>query len=112
MKFISKKWTTNIIIDLFDGRKRFSDILDSNPNLSNKVLSDRLKEMIEAGYIQKLVINMIPLDIKYQLSRLGQETKGILFEIGKFGLLIQQNGVRENIDIQKIKYIRQYFELW
>lgn len=110
-KFISKKWTTNILIDLFEGKKRFSDILDSNDNLSNKVLSERLKEMIEAGYVQKLVINMIPLKIKYQLSMQGYELKNILFEIAKFGLLTQQNGVTENIDPEKIKQMRKYFEL-
>lgn len=110
-KFISKKWTTNILIDLFEGKKRFSDILDSNDNLSNKVLSERLKEMIEVGYVQKLVINMIPLQIKYQLSIQGYELKNILFEIARFGLLTQQNGVTENIDPEKIKQMRKYFEL-
>ena len=110
-KFISKKWTTNILIDLFEGKKRLSYILDSNDNLSNKVLSERLKEMIKAGYVQKLVINMIPLKIKYQLSMQGYELKNILFEIARFGLLTQQNGVTENIDPEKIKQMRKYFEL-
>ncbi|MCH8906534.1 MAG: winged helix-turn-helix transcriptional regulator, partial [Candidatus Heimdallarchaeota archaeon] len=76
-----------------------------------KVLSERLKEMIKAGYVQKLVINMIPLKIKYQLSMQGYELKNILFEIARFGLLTQQNGVTENIDPEKIKQMRKYFEL-
>ncbi|MFX0095442.1 MAG: winged helix-turn-helix transcriptional regulator, partial [Candidatus Hodarchaeota archaeon] len=68
LQLISKKWTTEIITELMKGRKRFSDLLEANPNLSSKMLSERLKELYQEGFIDKIVINMIPLRVKYQIT--------------------------------------------
>ncbi len=81
LAFLSKKWTVNILLDLMDGRKRFSELLNSNESISNKVLADRLKELVEDNYIQKIVINMIPLTATYQLTEQGRRLNRILFEL-------------------------------
>ncbi|MHA2172226.1 MAG: winged helix-turn-helix transcriptional regulator [Candidatus Kariarchaeaceae archaeon] len=81
LAFLSKKWTVNILLDLMDGRKRFSELLNSNESISNKVLADRLKELVEDNFIQKIVINMIPLTATYQLTEQGRRLNRILFEL-------------------------------
>lgn len=53
VELFNKKWTIQIIRDMFFGKKHFKEFLEDKPGLSNKVLSNCLKEMEENGLIQK-----------------------------------------------------------
>ena len=44
MELISRKWVIQILRDMFFGKTRFNEFKDGKPNLSNKVLSNCLKE--------------------------------------------------------------------
>lgn len=44
VELFNKKWTIQLIRDMFFGKKQFKDFQEDKPNLSNKVLSQRLKE--------------------------------------------------------------------
>ena len=68
LNFIGKKWTIHILRDLFLGRKRFSDFLKTNPQLSTKTLSIRLKELENNGIIEKQIISKTPVLIEYNLT--------------------------------------------
>lgn len=80
IQLLSKKWTTEIILDLMQGRKRFSDLLEIDDSLTSKVLSDRLKTLYEYGIVEKIVMNMMPLKLKYQLTDKGRWLNRIFFE--------------------------------
>ena len=80
-QILQKKWTLEIIMELFKGRKRFSDLLEIDESLTSKVLSERIKELYENHIIEKIIINMIPLKFKYQLTDQGIDLNKILFEI-------------------------------
>ena len=45
LEYIGRKWTLILVRDLFFGRKKFSEFLEANPQLSNKVLSQKLKKL-------------------------------------------------------------------
>ena len=51
LKYIGKKWSINIIRDLFMGKRRFRDFLNSSAELSTKMLSQRLKELEKDKWI-------------------------------------------------------------
>ena len=53
LELISRKWVIQILRDMFFGKKRFNEFKDGKPNLSNKVLSNCLKEMEENGLITR-----------------------------------------------------------
>ena len=53
MELISRKWVIQILRDMFFGKKRFNEFKEGKPNLSNKVLSNCLKEMEENGLISR-----------------------------------------------------------
>jgi len=53
LKYLGKKWSFEIIRDMFFGKKRFNEFLASKPKLSSKVLSTRLKELQGNGIIEK-----------------------------------------------------------
>ena len=68
VELFNKKWTIQLIRDMFFGKKQFKDFQEDKPNLSNKVLSQRLKEMEEKGLIEKRIINTSPVSTEYHLT--------------------------------------------
>ncbi|ABE51363.1 winged helix-turn-helix transcriptional regulator [Methanococcoides burtonii] len=84
IKIISKKWTLNIIRDMFCGKKQFNEFLKSNPKLSSKVLSDKLRQLEQDDLIEKLIVSKTPLSIEYHLTSKGRNLNKLLYEISGF----------------------------
>ena len=53
LEFFSRKWVLCILMDMFRGKKHFTEFQESNPDLSNHVLSQTLKYMEEVELIKK-----------------------------------------------------------
>ncbi|WP_406657321.1 helix-turn-helix domain-containing protein [Methanolobus sp. ZRKC2] len=84
IKIISKKWTLNIIRDMFCGKKQFNEILKNNPKLSSKVLSSKLRQLEQDGLIEKGIVSKTPLSIEYHLTDKGRNLNRVLYEISGF----------------------------
>ncbi len=80
-----KKWTLTIIRDLLFNGKHFSDFLRSNPDLSSKVLAERLRDMETEGLINKNKVSDRPVIIEYSLTTKGRDLNKILYELSIFG---------------------------
>jgi DNA-binding HxlR family transcriptional regulator len=65
--------------------KQFSNFLKTNPELSAKVLSQRLKEMQSEGLITKKVIETTPITVEYELTSKGAALNKILYELSMYG---------------------------
>ena len=76
-----KKWVIHIIRDLFYGKTRFNEFKEGKPELSNKVLSNCLKDMEKDGLIHKIVDKCDKKDIRYMLTDKGKSLNKILYEI-------------------------------
>ena len=114
LNILGKKWAIEIINELFDGRKRYSDLLEVNESISSKVLSERLKELYKEGLIDKIVTNMIPLKIKYQLTEKGRFLKTILFELAIFGSIFSQDKIFNkeiNHEDEIIEFFGSYYKI-
>lgn len=77
----SKKWTIQIIRDLFFGKTHFKEFQEDKPKLSNKVLSERLKELESYGLIEKRIISTSPLEIEYHLTSRGHNLNKVIYEL-------------------------------
>lgn len=53
LKVITKRWTLQILFDMFCGKKHFNEFQKDKPKLLNKSLSRRLQELEENGLIKK-----------------------------------------------------------
>lgn len=84
--YLGKKWSIKIIKGLFCNRNHFKDLLELNPALSSKVLSERLKELEEKGIIEKKVLNSNPFHTEYFLTEKGLKLNKIIFELFDFAL--------------------------
>ena len=86
LNLISKKWSIQIIRDMFFGKKHFKEFKEDKPKLSNKVLSNCLKELEENGLIEKRVLNTTPVTTEYYLTEYGKSMNRIVYELAMFTL--------------------------
>ena len=83
-EFIGKKWTGLIIYVLLSGPKRFSDITSIIPDLSKRVLTERMKELEKYGIVLRHVVPDRPIRTEYLLTKKGNELGKILGPIGQW----------------------------
>ena len=86
LNLINKKWSIQIIRDMFFGKKHFKEFKEDNPKLSNKVLSNCLKDLEENGLIEKVVVNTSPVVTEYYLTDYGKSMNRIVYELAMFTL--------------------------
>lgn len=78
VELIGKKWNGAIVSALSDTEKRFCDIRDMIPSMSDRLLTERLKELETAQIVVRIVVTDRPLQVKYSLTPKGQELVPIL----------------------------------
>lgn len=86
VQLFNKKWNIQIIRDLFFGKKHFSEFKEGKPELSNKVLSNCLKDLEANGIIKKKVLNSTPTLTEYQLTNKGKSLNKVIYELAIFNL--------------------------
>jgi DNA-binding HxlR family transcriptional regulator len=72
VELVGKRWTGAILIVLMDGPLRFSEIRQLVPDLSDRLLSERLKELEAEDIVERRVIDAIPVRVEYALTGKGQ----------------------------------------
>ena len=78
VELIGRRWTGAIVRSLLAGSVRFGDILHAVPGLSDRLLSERLRELEAAGIVSRLVFPQIPVRIEYRLTDKGLEMQQII----------------------------------
>ena len=86
VSLIRKKWVIQIIRDLFFGKTRFHEFKEDKPELSNKVLSNCLKDMEKNGLIHRIVDKCDKKNVKYFLTDKGKSLNKVLYEIAMIGV--------------------------
>lgn len=73
VELVGRRWSGAILRALLAGRHRFSQIRDAIPKLSDRMLSQRLKELEAEGIVQRTVIPDKPVQVEYHLTDKGQD---------------------------------------
>ena len=71
IELVGKRWTGAIVAVLLEGPARFSEIKDCVPDLSDRLLSERLKELEAQGIVDRLVLDGNPPRVQYLLTQKG-----------------------------------------
>ncbi|WP_279630110.1 winged helix-turn-helix transcriptional regulator [Paenibacillus protaetiae] len=82
---LGKKWTGRLIRVLLGGPKRFKEIKEQIPEMSDKMLTDRMKELEAEGIIKRTVYPEMPVRIEYELTLKGKELQPVIETIQKWG---------------------------
>jgi DNA-binding HxlR family transcriptional regulator len=69
---VGKRWTGAILIVLLDGPLRFSEVKHLVPDLSDRLLSERLKELEAEGIVQRCCEGHATAKVEYALTPKGE----------------------------------------
>ncbi|NMB77966.1 MAG: helix-turn-helix transcriptional regulator [Methanomicrobiales archaeon] len=90
VRYLTKKWTLLIILELYKGpghTRRFSELMESLRDITQKVLSERLKELEEEGILTKAVdATTFPVKSEYTLTESGLELVDVIRGIKMWAL--------------------------
>src|SRR5487761_2777844 len=81
VELVGRRWTGAIIHVLMEGPMRFSEVAQAVPELSDRLLSERMKELEARGIVERTVHPGPPLRVEYELSKMGQELRPALNQI-------------------------------
>ncbi|MBF8267816.1 MAG: HxlR family transcriptional regulator [Dehalococcoidia bacterium] len=80
MSILGKKWTGLILRSLMEGQgpHRFTEMSAYVPGLSDRLLSQRLQELEEAGIVERRVYSERPVLVEYSLTAQGQALREVV----------------------------------
>lgn len=82
---IGDKWKVLIIRDLMPGTRRFSELKRSVGNVSQKVLTEKLRDLEADGVITRTVYPEVPPKVEYSLTDLGRQLAPTLDAMAAWG---------------------------
>lgn len=85
MDLISGKWKGMILFRLMKQKMRFNELKNSINGISQKMLSQQLKELEKYGIVDKKIYPQIPLKVEYSLTPLGRGLEKPLKQIRDWG---------------------------
>ncbi len=99
VNLIGHKWKVLILRNLFNnGTQRFNDLSKGINKISQKMLTQQLRQLEEDGIIARKVYPEVPPKVEYSLTELGQSLKPILDEMNTWGIqhLKQSNSKQQS----------------
>jgi DNA-binding HxlR family transcriptional regulator len=84
IEFIGKRWMGSIIYTLMEGPKRYHEIISSIPGISDRLLTERLRDLENEGLIVKNVITTSPKKVEYELTPTGKELDEVIHVLMKW----------------------------
>ncbi len=84
IQLLGKRWTGLLLDTLMEGPRRFCELTAAVEGLSDRVLSDRLRELEQEGIVERIVYPQIPVRVEYRLTEKGCALKPVVDAIHKW----------------------------
>ena len=84
MEIIGRRWTGAIIRSMLSGASRYSEIVAAVPGLSDRLLSERLKELENEGIVERTVTPSTPVRVDYALTEKGRALGSVVREVASW----------------------------
>ncbi|HAI75229.1 MAG TPA: transcriptional regulator [Microscillaceae bacterium] len=84
LELIGGKWKLLIIYQLAQQPLRFSALKKLIPNISEKMLIQELKVLIDSQLVERVNFGEVPPKVEYNLSEIGRFTLPLIAEMQKF----------------------------
>ena len=83
-ELIGKRWNPQVVRALGSGASRFGELRDAIPQISDALLSERLKGLEAAGVVARTVTPDTPVRIDYRLTERGRDLTRVMDELGRW----------------------------
>lgn len=88
---IGGKWKLIILWHLgLEGTKRFSELKKQIPNITQKMLTNQLRELEEDQLVQRKVYPEVPPRVEYSMTEYGQSLMPVLKLMYEWGIIIEE----------------------
>ncbi len=94
LAMISGRWKIPIVFHLLAGRKRFSDLARALTGVSQKMLTQQLREMERNGLVMRQVYAQVPPKVEYSLTALGASLRPVVEAMCRWG---EVHGVQREV---------------
>ena len=85
VEVIGRRWSGAIVMLLMKAESaRFNELLAAIPGISDRLLSERLRELEDEGIVQRSVENGRPVRVFYSLTPCGRALRPVIEELGKW----------------------------
>ena len=84
VELIGGRWTGALIHLLLHGRMRFAELRAAIPEISDRMLSERLRELEAEGIVARIVVPETPVRVEYELTEKGRALEHALGAVGKW----------------------------
>src|SRR5690242_10753819 len=84
IELVGERWALLIIRDLLVGPKRFSDLRRGIPRIPSNILTDRLKELEDAGLVQRRVLPRPASGVVYELTEYGSDLENAVVALSRW----------------------------
>ena len=85
MEVIGGKWKGVTLFHLLDGVKRFNDLQRDVGNVTQRMLTKQLRELEDAGLVNREVYPVVPPKVEYSLTKKGETLRPILNALKHWG---------------------------
>jgi DNA-binding HxlR family transcriptional regulator/putative sterol carrier protein len=83
---VGERWSLLLVRELFDGPKRYSDLLEGAPGISTDVLAARLRDLEDAGVIARRTLPPPAASKVYELTARGRDLAPVLGALSRWGM--------------------------
>ncbi|MEH7416283.1 helix-turn-helix domain-containing protein [Neobacillus drentensis] len=78
IEFIGKRWMGAVIFSLMEGSKRYHEIIAAIPGISDRLLTERLRDLESEGLLTKKMIAASPKRVEYELTPAGKDLEEVI----------------------------------
>src|SRR5437763_7245064 len=82
VELIGRRWTGAIVRMLLAEPRRFAELATSIPDLSDRMLAERLRELEVEGIVSRTVVPEIPVRVEYALTPMGRALEASIRALG------------------------------
>jgi DNA-binding HxlR family transcriptional regulator len=85
VEIIGGKWKIYIIYNLLSGTKRFGELKKLLPGITQKMLTQQLRELESDGIISRLIYPEVPPKVEYSITKLGMTLEFVFQSLCNWG---------------------------
>ena len=84
VELIGRRWSGAILNAMLPGSQCFNELLAIVPGLSDRLLTERLRELEAEGLVRRNVIPGPPVRVSYEMTEAGKDLEPVIRALGKW----------------------------